>query len=836
MKRRNSPRAAQPIRVHFLDVGPEEYGDAVLCELKGTTVLIDGAHPGNKGPEQGHRSIPDQLRSLLGAGAADPVQVDLLVVTHAHLDHIGCLPAIVQNGTLRAKWALVVDPGLGWGRPAGGDAAADAPLDPVVAAFREEVPSEGIGNDVLSQLLVDAAGLEQGYNAMLAKLEADGTTVVRYGRDDHQPLLDTFARVGLSILGPSKDQLLLCAKQITGTTKDAADRLADLRSRGDLPQTSVDQYKLLLRSTADLMDAEKRPGPAVNLQSIVTLFSLGGAKLLFAGDMQLADPQIGGPAMQKEVDDLLAAIRAEAPFDVFKLCHHGSDNGLDEKILPDFSTTPVFGICAGQGSKSHPNPAVLELLAAESDKVKWVRTDHNGLSTVELAGNKTTLEVDHGDVNDPRPNTQDVAAPAAAATPAGPVLAPASTMAAPALGGYVEVTARVPLGARATVTVDATANAATSGPVAGAGDRFDPLTVGNGRNLPRLLVCTSAAQLAANVGALEAGHALDAVRAHPSLVLYDGLPAGVSAVDAQRAVVERLHGDGSIKGVVVLGGLDVVPSHRRDALPPRLRQQLGQTEDPDDFIVWSDEAYGDLDGDAIAELPVSRIPDGRSPDLLFAALGAGDETRRLLRQGVRNQARPFAEDVYALVQGDGGLLVSQPVAPTAVPPLQADIVYLMLHGDYGDSSRFWGEDKVGSAFEAVNVTNVPRGGGRVVVAGCCWGALTVEQPALRAQAGVAPAPKAVGASMALSFLLGGATAFVGCTGVHYSPKAPGDYFGGPMHKAVISALRDGIAPAEALFRAKADYAANMPHGQGRPLDQAIEFKILNEFTCLGLGW
>jgi hypothetical protein len=57
-----------------------------------------------------------------------------------------------------------------------------------------------------------------------------------------------------------------------------------------------------------------------------------------------------------------------------------------------------------------------------------------------------------------------------------------------------------------------------------------------------------------------------------------------------------------------------------------------------------------------------------------------------------------------------------------------------------------------------------------------------------------------------------------------------------MHKAVISALRDGVAPAEALFRAKADYAANMPHGQGRPLDQAIEFKILNEFTCLGLGW
>ena len=57
-----------------------------------------------------------------------------------------------------------------------------------------------------------------------------------------------------------------------------------------------------------------------------------------------------------------------------------------------------------------------------------------------------------------------------------------------------------------------------------------------------------------------------------------------------------------------------------------------------------------------------------------------------------------------------------------------------------------------------------------------------------------------------------------------------------MHSEFMASLLAGFAPAEALFKAKRSYATAMPHGQGRPVDEAIEFKILNEFTCLGLGW
>lgn len=85
--------------------------------------------------------------------------------------------------------------------------------------------------------------------------------------------------------------------------------------------------------------------------------------------------------------------------------------------------------------------------------------------------------------------------------------------------------------------------------------------------------------------------------------------------------------------------------------------------------------------------------------------------------------------------------------------------------------------------------------------------------------------------------MAGATAFVGCTGSHYSPKDPPfHYFGGPMHEAFWERCLAGTPPARALLDAKWHYASYMPHGQSKPALAAIEYKILREFTCLGLGW
>jgi hypothetical protein len=131
---------------------------------------------------------------------------------------------------------------------------------------------------------------------------------------------------------------------------------------------------------------------------------------------------------------------------------------------------------------------------------------------------------------------------------------------------------------------------------------------------------------------------------------------------------------------------------------------------------------------------------------------------------------------------------------------------------------------------------VPDTCGGVVLAGCCWGALTVDQTAAKYRGGPLK-QRTVKNSIALRILAAGAVAFVGSTGIHYSPDDTASFAGGPMHLAFWSHLIGGNEPpAQALFNARIEYLRGMPHGQTELIDLATERKILQEFTCLGLGW
>ena len=339
------------------------------AELGTKRVLIDGAHKGDQ------EMIAQQLRELLGGST----HVDLLIVTHAHQDHIGCLPHLVKNGVLTAKWALVADPGLGWGRSGEEPPPVDAKVSRVVAALREEVPSEDFEN-----VLLDAVTLEESYADMLAKLAADGTKVVRYGRDSHAALVRAFRSIGLKILGPSETQLLVCAETIADRTRDALGAAQHM----DAAQSDIELYRALLESPRDSLDASDRPGPPINLQSVVTRFKVGDVKLLFAGDMQFADPQVGDPRLRSELDKLRAAIRREAPFALAKLSHHGSPNAFN---LDDLGDTPLVGICAGAESKDHPHRDVLRVLESAKDHLQWMRTDRNGRCTITFGARNPSL-------------------------------------------------------------------------------------------------------------------------------------------------------------------------------------------------------------------------------------------------------------------------------------------------------------------------------------------------------------------------------------------------------------------------------------------------------------
>ena len=51
-----------------------------------------------------------------------------------------------------------------------------------------------------------------------------------------------------------------------------------------------------------------------------------------------------------------------------------------------------------------------------------------------------------------------------------------------------------------------------------------------------------------------------------------------------------------------------------------------------------------------------------------------------------------------------------------------------------------------------------------------------------------------------------------------------------------TASSPAIPPARALFDAKIAYARDFPHGRTSTAQEAIEYKILREYTCLGLRW
>jgi len=843
------------MRIHLLDVGQAKYGDCILITRGNRRILIDGAHPGDSA------RVRSQLKTLLGRNP--PFGIDLLVVTHCHSDHIGCLPALIGSGDLKVKKALVADEKLGWGRSEGGDGPIDSKRlsdqgRRLVAALQEEDYSDLPDAD-LEQFLQDAASLEEQYTEMLNRL---GTSVVRYGRDSVAKIKRVeadFADFGLQLLGPTMDHLVQCAEAISLGTDALGDAVMADGVDGVDAADSVDAYRRLRkRFVADAGFASDQPGvgAAKNNQSLVLKVAADGWSALLAGDMQFAKPEVTG------LNALMTALRRKVadagPYDFIKFPHHSSYNAVDVSILDEWSRTKLFGHTGGAHDPGHPDEGVLDLLKVRQlrEQFTFARTDHNGIVTIEKSGDRVKMSVSRGEFNDFDANrVGDLSA--LAEKKAGGTAAPVPQSAFHPRGedgGTVEVITRVPHRAtKVTVTIEVEPREVERNNPGSPGPSPDPETqpaprpsagrfrLGGGRSLPNLLFVTCRPRLELNIGQTEAAQVMDAIGGSSSVQLVDLPPSVTTAEQAAEIVRGKLHE--GIAGVVVLGGFDVVPSERLDVLDSESRRRVENAgmggNDADDFIVWSDEIYGDSDGDSIPELPVSRVPDGRRADVVRAALQAEPLTvgRRF---GVRNVKRPFAIDVFPRLPGAGGeLLVSETLSPDEIPPGAAvGAVYYMLHGSARDGTRFWGETAGGTAYEAVAIENVPASTpGCVVFTGCCWGALAMSPPASRARPETPLRPRGPEASLAMAYLKAGAIGFVGCTGSHYSPTIPPyEYFGKPMHQAFWASIARGSMPAAALFQAKQEYARSMPHGTTDPFSQAVELKILRQYTCLGLGW
>jgi hypothetical protein len=351
--------------------------------------------------------------------------------------------------------------------------------------------------------------------------------------------------------------------------------------------------------------------------------------------------------------------------------------------------------------------------------------------------------------------------------------------------------------------------------------------------LPPLLFVTNEDRLAEQIGAAEAELVRQLIREAGHRLLL------VSGEDADRiasAVRKGLRAD--TEGVVLVGGYRVIPAFRVDTLPKQaVDAGVRRRSDLDQFIVWSDDRYVDTDGDGLPELPVTRIPDARSALVCVRQLCAGPVDVKA-RSGVRNIARPFADSLVGVMATDVPLAVSHPNDSSMFQAawVASPLTYLMLHGSDADGTRLWGEDETGHPLEAIAIADLPEALEGTFFSGCCWGALIVSQTARRAVPGHPLADRLEAHSVAITTLARGANAFVGCTGSHYSPKGTTtDRYGAPFHAAFLKATASGAPAASATWQAKQDYLAYITSITDAA-ELAYATKMLNEFTCLGLGW
>jgi beta-lactamase superfamily II metal-dependent hydrolase len=385
--------------LHLLDVGRTQYGDAILVRGADRIVLVDGAHPDDA------ELIGDQLRHLTGVSDR-PIRVDLLVVTHAHDDHIGCLPELVAGGVLRADWALVPKVALAWPRE---DARElDEGSAAVLAGLREE-DLTFLADEALRAALDSARSLKARYEEMLTTLEKAKTRVIQYDGTAPEELLESFAPIGLRVIGPSARHLALAAHELGAREEILRAGLAYAEADALVVEQPTDLYRRLAGAATgeppvggleqeSLVEAVRRAGAAVNAQSIVIAIGDTGARVLMTGDMQFAEP--GVPAdLTACVKDLWDDVVAAGPYAFVKLAHHGSHNGSPADISTALGSE-AFGLCTGVDSGHHPSCAVIDALA-RSAGVRWIRTDRNGPSDATVRATGVDLAVTTGELSDP---------------------------------------------------------------------------------------------------------------------------------------------------------------------------------------------------------------------------------------------------------------------------------------------------------------------------------------------------------------------------------------------------------------------------------------------------
>jgi hypothetical protein len=200
------------------------------------------------------------------------------------------------------------------------------------------------------------------------------------------------------------------------------------------------------------------------------------------------------------------------------------------------------------------------------------------------------------------------------------------------------------------------------------------------------------------------------------------------------------------------------------------------------------------------------------------------------RFGIINVNRPEAVNVYNLISGTEESFRSEPTQSNSpLYTISSKYAYMWLHGDWKNPGSFCGESSLdGQHIQAITVSNLQEPTPHVVFNCACWGGLHTDVPGFHQETGINQLNTEE--SLAINFLARGTAAYIGCTGVHYSP------IGKSLHEAFWNSFQSGNPPALALLKAKEQFRESITDTASGYLKLAISHKIWRIFTCLGLGW
>lgn len=443
------------MEIHLLDVGTREYGDCIIVHNDKKRILIDGAHRGDTA------LLKKQMKAIFEEEG--PFHFDLLIVTHLHDDHIGCLPEMVKNGDITAAKSLLMNPVFRWKEGATDSLTGQ---DGFVDSLLEEDHSF-LPDDELQEFLDAAPTLVERYGNMITELKKQGTVMLFNGVDatDFSKLEKEFSSLGMKILGPTKKHLKLTQTALLGVV----DTLKDFVSSSAFTDTAVhpaDRYRRLFAGTATdsllVLDAAKNKG-SINNESIILKFSQkgsGGWTALLSGDMQFAVPEVTG--LDAEMTKLLSKINSSGPYDFIKTSHHTSYNGLSEEMMDQWISegTEFFGHSGGLYDPSHPEPDVLKALKEREDKIQYARTDRNGLIRVaQDEDGELSMWISKGDVNNfaknkdkPRNDDQSLTQPVSTESKTG--VKPSASVVTAGDGSQLQFSALIPENRHVRITIE----------------------------------------------------------------------------------------------------------------------------------------------------------------------------------------------------------------------------------------------------------------------------------------------------------------------------------------------------------------------------------------------